>query len=589
MLAAKGLLPEEQLTASGLLDVRHLDGDERWVTGSVAWPVEMDEWSHPRHSAAGNAASQDTLVGPPRRVRWLAGPWQEVSNMVTADGRMYYGGLWVRDSFNGLRLWQRPLRPSPSNGGFGYRPAAGSAPPVAGDGYVFVFSEGKLLALDGATGQTVREFVDAGKPEHVLYDNGILIAVGKDGLRAFDVQDAKPLWVHNATEARCVVAGEDTIGLIQGSPRRGEKSQVIALDIRSGEVRWNQEDLPWADQASRCVYYRGMLTFEVSSLSDDGPGNAIHILAAGDGKTLLDHDFLPGMNHMRQARAMYVDNVLWLLHGGKDADNKRQPIQVSAVDYLTGELRVTYPAGLAHCFPPVATPNYLLSGELDFTDLRTGQLDANQISKAACGRDSGWVPANGLVYVAPKHCVCWPMLRGYAALAAERPGGSPAWDDVSAIDFSLEKGVDPPTASDTAVNADAWSCYRHDAWRSGSTTANGPSELKTLWTADLGNGREFEGPITQDWDENPFVKGPITPPVISGGTLFVARPDAHQVVALDASNGGQSMGFHGKRPSGHSTHHSSGTLPVRYQERLGLLSANVGRSTGLANERGTHG
>ena len=63
---------------------------------------------------------------------------------------------------------------------------------------------------------------------------------------------------------------------------------------------------------------------------------------------------------------------------------------------------------------------------LDGMDLQTGEVDANRITKAACGRDAGWFAAHGLIYVTPKHCVCWPMLRGYAALAPERPGGNPA-------------------------------------------------------------------------------------------------------------------------------------------------------------------
>ena len=50
----------------------------------------------------------------------------------------------------------------------------------------------------------------------------------------------------------------------------------------------------------------------------------------------------------------------------------------------------------------------------------SGEVDARQITKAACGPDGGWVPANGLIYVTPKHCVCWPTVRGYAALAPDK-------------------------------------------------------------------------------------------------------------------------------------------------------------------------
>jgi outer membrane protein assembly factor BamB len=232
---------------------------------------------------------------------------------------------------------------------------------------------------------------------------------------------------------------------------------------------------------------------------------------------------------------MFVGERLWILHGGKDAEKNRLPVQCSAIDPRTGEVQATHSAGLAHCFPPVATARYLLAGEMDFTDLLTGEVDANRITKAACSTDYGWAPANGLVYVTPKHCVCWPMLRGYAALAPQRPGGSKAEGEVAGLDFLLEKGVDPPARA-AAADLEAWPCYRHDARRSGGTPAAGPSHLNTLWSVDLGV-RVTNGPIVVDWRENPFVKGPITAPVIADGAAYVARPDAHEVVAIDASSG----------------------------------------------------
>ena len=87
MLAARDRLSAEQLSAVGLRVEPVSVGDESWVVARKPWPDSMDEWTHPRHSAAGNAVTRDTVVGPPRRVRWLAGPWTEVANLVTADGR----------------------------------------------------------------------------------------------------------------------------------------------------------------------------------------------------------------------------------------------------------------------------------------------------------------------------------------------------------------------------------------------------------------------------------------------------------------------------------------------------------------------
>jgi outer membrane protein assembly factor BamB len=306
--------------------------------------------------------------------------------------------------------------------------------------------------------------------------------------------------------------------------------------LPTGKVRWQRSDLPWLPKVRRTVYHRGIVAFEVSTLNDDGPGNALHLVSVADGTVQLDHPFLPGMNHMRQARAMFLDDRLWLLHGGKGGADERFPIQVSAYDLGSGEVVATHRAGLAHCFPPVMTSRYMLSGEFDLTDLATGEVDARQITKAACGRDGGWIPANGLIYVTPKHCVCWPMLRGYAALAPERAAGSVADMELGPADFAIESGVDAPAAAPATDESADWPCYRHDAWRSGSTPASAPDDLQSLWSVNLDDGN-LSGPIVEDWQENLFVKGPITSPVIAGNRVVIARPDAHEVVGLDAGDG----------------------------------------------------
>jgi outer membrane protein assembly factor BamB len=526
----------DELESLGFAAVRQVGDGGEWLVGRKPWPGEMDEWTHPRHSAAGNAASRDRLVAPPRRVRWVAGAEAEVRGMVTAAGRNFYAGVLARDGFNGLRLWQHDLA-SPSGGRFTMRNlGANSAAPIAGGGRLFAVEQQKLVALDGATGKPLAEYPDAGSPRDVLFDQGILIAVTSDSVRALYADSCQLKWSFPASDPRYVVAGDGTVALVQGQPRRNETVEAVVLDMESGRVRWRRSDLAWLPKATRTVYYRGLVAFEVSSLSNEGPENALHILSAADGKVQLDYPFLPGMNHRRQARAMFADDRLWLLHGGKDADKQRLPIQVSAIDAGSGQVLVTHPAGLTHCFPPVMTCRYMLSGEFDLTDLATGLVDAHRITKAACGPDGGWVPANGLIYVTPKHCVCWPMLRGYAALAPERPAGGIADLKPSEMEFPLETAAAPPTDWPPENTDLDWPMYRHDPWRSGSTRGPAPEKLDTLWSVDLG-GAQAAGIIAEDWRENGFVKGSITSPVIAGERVVVARPDAHQVVGLDARTG----------------------------------------------------
>ncbi len=521
----QGFVAETKVTASA----------PNWKFYRQPWPLQMDEWSHPRHAADGNAVSSDQLVGPPRRIRWVAGPWQEVANLVSAGGINYYGGVLARNGFNGLRLWDTKLKPSPSRGGFGF--AGGGPIPVAGDNLLFVYTNGQLLAIDGQSGKVVREFGEQEIPGTVLHEEGIVVAVFKRRIAGFRVSDGVKIWDAAAELPHDVVLGDGFVGYVQGDFRRGNPTTIVVRDAETGEVTWEKGQLPWADNVTRCVYHDGVLAFEISSLNDDGPGNAIHLLAVADGKPIYASPVLPGMNHKRQARVMFIEGKLWLLHGGKNEEKKRLPVQVSAIDFHTGSVEVTFNAGLTHCFPPVATGRYFFSGELDLTDLQTGAVDANRITKAACSRDFGWVPANGLIYITPKHCVCWPMLRGYCALAAARPGGNPATGPVEELQFPFERGdVAAPDAAAGASAAD-WPIYRHDAWRSSATTSAGPAKPKLMWEAQLSATKTLTGPIGADWEENPYVKGPVTAPVIVGDRMFVAMPDAHQVASLDATSG----------------------------------------------------
>jgi len=178
------------------------------------------------------------------------------------------------------------------------------------------------------------------------------------------------------------------------------------------------------------------------------------------------------------------------------------------------------------------------------TNLLTGKVVANTITKSNCSRESLFIPANGLIYASPKHCTCWPMLRGYVAMAPEHPGSKngayPPDLPVDKIQFALtQEGaeVDPGAAK---AQASDWPMYRHDAWRSSSSTTGGPKQTEVLWTAAIAPEKSplaNTSPLLFDWNDNPFVKGPLSPPTIANGLAYLARPDAHEVVAVDTASG----------------------------------------------------
>jgi outer membrane protein assembly factor BamB len=539
LVVRAGVWSKNEVEGFGFEYVHEVESDGTWLVARNPWPKNMDTWSHPRHHADGNAVSMDTLVGPPERVRWVAAATSEVEGLVSDAGRNFYGGLLARDSFNGLRLWHRDLRKGDHNSPNFTLPRLSSdrsRPVVAGDRLI-AFMNGALVALDAATGEVRVTYAGTVRPQDVLVHQETVIAADETHVRAYQAETGKELWTLASPDPRNLAASSDVVSLIQGRPKRGEPAEAVAVDLYSGDPLWKSE-YAWLPKVTRTVMHRDRLAYEVSSMTDHDKGNALHLVNARTGEAAWSKSFPPGMNHRRQARAMFIDDQLWILHGAKTntggdrEDMVRVPTRVSALDPATGETKVTHKAGMAHCFPPVATPNYIFAGEFDLTDLKTGEVKANRITKANCSRENGWVPANGLIYTTPKHCTCWPMLRGYVAMAPELA------EDVERVQPApLKIGLGHPDSQASTISKTDWPLYRHDAWRSASTTAPGPTGLKLLWSAALSPAGVPSGPIGHDWKENPFVKGPLTPPVIAGNRVVVARPDAHEVIALERSDG----------------------------------------------------
>lgn len=543
-------LQRSQLEAAGFQFVS--SGTDGTLVARKPWPESMDVWSHPRHGADGNPVSRDTATGAPERIRWVAAATSEVEGLVTNGGRNFYGGVLARDSFNGLRLWHRNLGKGELNEPDFALPALSydRARPVASGDFLFAVVQGKLTALDAATGEVARQFPGIGEPNEVVHTREVIVATDDNQIRAFDIRTANPLWSFEAGEPRHLALDGETVCFMHGRIKRGETAQATALDFRTGRVRWERSGLPWLEKVTRIVMHGGLVAFEVSSLTDHDAGNTLHLFSAGTGEALWEKTFAPGMNHMRQVRAMFTPSGLWIVHGGKEntrtkETTTRTPVQVSSLDPKTGEVFKTHPAGLAHCFPPVATVKHLFSGVLDLTDMDTGQYVVNPITKANCSREGGWVPANGLVYTTPKHCTCWPMLRGYVALAPAAPHRETvAKKPLDQLEFPLIKGPASPAADAPEPAPTDWPTYRSDRWRSGSSTGAGPADLTTKWSVDLSSSAALpEGPIVSDWRENPFVKGPVSAPAIANGRVFVTLPDAHEVVALDAATGAEKWRF----------------------------------------------
>jgi len=441
--------------------------------------------------------------------------------MVTSGGRNFYNleeTITARDAYNGTVLWARRLQVPSFEEKAGIKvPQQGLAKrnsrvhPVAVGDELYAISEGEILVLDAATGATRRVLGVVASPHELLVEGSRLVVAGAEGLRAYDLAAGRVAW-ETPLPARRMVAGDGALFCIAGDG-------AVCLDLASGRERWRSHDAD-AGKAGTCTYHQGVLVLELSTWSNFPDGCGLLALSARDGATLWKKLYAPKMTHRLEARALFAQGLLWI---NVVEGYKRRLI---GLDPLTSQERKSWgQSGGAHCTPPLATERFLIAPECHFTDFATGQCDSARMARHACRIP--FVPANGLLYTFPLQCECFPMLRGVMALASgPTPGIQPG---------PLLRAAPTPAPASANPN-DEWPMYRHDVYRGGSTPCKVPAgSLRTRWQTDVVT--PVDGLLADEWSANPFVRGPLTPPVAAGGIVVVAAPDAHRVVALDAASG----------------------------------------------------
>jgi outer membrane protein assembly factor BamB len=532
-IVSHGGVPEAELLRAlapgGAAFVRR---DGGWARIRKERPAEFDEWTHARHGADGNMVSSDRSVTLPSALRWVAGPAQDAGGkkwyydhaLVSSNGRNFYtfeDSIAARDAYNGVLLWTRPVQahtfpesgvPLPENPTpkmkLGFRTS--KVRPVAWKDRLYVATEGKVLALDASTGESIRQYGEARDPRELLAQEGMLIVTDSTSVRAYEAESAKLLWEVPVLARRIVAQGEGLF-LVTGTHR-------VALARSSGRELWRKED-PDAERALTLSSGAGVLVLEKSTLRNDPIGCGIKVYRASDGEPLWSRDYQPDMTHYREARAYFAQGLLWLMVEKEG---------LLGLDPQTGSQRRQWGTRGKHCATPVATERFFMAPECEFTDLGDGTQTRARMFKSACRLP--FVPANGLLYTFPVQCECYPMLRGYMGLSSGTPLGR-AGDP-----RRVEGPALAPAPAAREDEASEWPIYRHDGYRSGSTPA-APARalLDVAWETRIATAPA--GPLASDWKANPFVRGLLTAPVAAGGVIFLAAPDLHQVIAVGAKDG----------------------------------------------------
>ncbi|MFV2065867.1 MAG: PQQ-binding-like beta-propeller repeat protein [Pirellulales bacterium] len=577
--------------------------NETWSKTAKPWPDNIDDWTHYLHGPDNNAVARDSVVGPPHHFQWISKPrfsrshdhLASVSTIVSSRGRLFYivdegstafaaaGPRWrlvARDAFNGVRLWDREI----STWEYHLRDFRSGPADIArrlvavGDRVYVTLGYGQpVIALDAATGETIRTYSGTdGTREILCYDDTLLLVLGdpkKDWrarkakqivsqpgysppfeeftppshqmhVMAVDADTGERAWKNSQPYTRELMPS--TLAASAGRIYFQNADAVICLDATTGKLQWkaprpiHRQRLAWSTPT--LVVHEGIV-FSADRRAAEKEGEILWIPSGGyheylrgedakgeliafDGETgerLWSCPAYEGFN--APVDVMIVDGLLWT---GRFAWGN-DPGITEARDPRTGEVRRKRPPdreflpriGHARCHRTRATTEYLILGRsgVEFVDLETGNMLANRWIRGMC--QYGVLPANGLLYVPPHSCVCSTddMLKsGFMALA---PAKKPRIESPeSGTGGRLERGPAFGQALDSGLStlhSSDWPTYRHDGSRSGATPAAVSHPLQAGWKADLG--------------------GKLTSPVIADGVLLVAETDAHLVHALDATTG----------------------------------------------------
>jgi outer membrane protein assembly factor BamB len=510
--------------------VAYMKQGGRWTKQTKPRPNDTDEWTHYLHGPDNNAVADDRRAGPPRRLQWKSDPiWcrshdgvsSSIALVLSSAGRLFgvidegltgqpgvpdRWTLVARDAFNGVLLWKRPLKGKRSQ----------KSLVAVGEKLYMAPGRGEpLTVLDAATGRTLHtlkgtehadEIVCAGEIV-VLHSSGTKRSKDRtdDIIIALNCNTGEILW---RAESKHLIP--HSLAAADGKVCYHDGEEIVCLDLRDGAEFW-RATCKSARRGNLLMIYRGVVFFTA-------PGG-LQSYAADTGEHLWKG---PGINY--RLSLFGAAGLVWISdiqEHGRTFLWTAQPVIANGHDPRTGRIertvtvpRLVTPGHHIRCYQAKATERYLLLPKrgIEFIDLEGDNHMRTDWLRGPCGH--GVVPANGLVYVPPHQCFCYPGVKvtGFNAVSAEkmpirkRPRfkKGPAF---AAIENSKSKIENP---------AD-WPIYRHDAKRSGRAGCELPVNLESLWEY------KFNGPVTQ--------------PVVADGRLIVAEEDTHTVFCLDSNSG----------------------------------------------------
>ncbi len=551
------------LSPGGVVMTRTSGG---WKRDVKDWPDDMDEWSHYMHGPDNNPVANDTVVGPPRRLRWKAPSLWSRSHelissfavMVSAGGRNFYifdesvpgviryeptagapksripgtsyaalkghavvpekWTLFARDAFSGALLWKRPLKEWSSEYTKTITLRATSPTVhrtlVADGDHLFTTDgyRGPVAVLDASSGEVLRTINDTDGTHEIIFADGTLyLRVHSDaftGVVAADPQTGAILWTHEEEQYNPMSMAVSGKHVVYHNPR-----QIICLRSDDGHELWKKDSTKlrgYSRVTGPAIVIAGQRVVISGSFG-------LQVLNKQTGESEWTKT-LPSRGALNDADMFVIDGAVWRANGER----------IDGYDLNTGELvgqvetATVYSEGHhPRCYRAKATSKYILAQHrgVEFLHLKDeSEHHQNDWTRGPCR--FGVMPCNGLLYVPQHQCLCYPgsMMNGfnaYASASSEEMAG--IVEAADKLDGRLHKGPAYGKAQAGQGAPGDWPMYRRDAGRFGATTATVSDKLTKSWQIDIG--------------------GRLTPPVMAADTVFVSAKDHNTLYALDVADG----------------------------------------------------
>ncbi len=575
------------LCPNGVAYTKNEDG--KWTKTVKPRPQEIDEWTHYLHDPSNNAIAHDSIIEPPSRYQWVAGPrysrqhdhMSSVSSVVSANGRLFYifdeaprasilippkWRLIARDAFNGKLLWKRKIELwHPHLWRLKSGPQLLARRLVAkGDRvYVTLDIDAPLSVLDAATGKTIRTYESTKATEEILCLDGILIlsVAGESHplrsdpkkryptLNVMNKDVTNPLWTQAPRTIMAVEADSgkvlwkkesDLVSLSLAADSQRvifhDGQRIRCLDRRTGQSLWDSEPLPKKEGmrssgGATLVLYDDVVLYsgQVNVAKPKERITTMFALSVKDGRTLWQSPHHP-CGHMGTPDDILVaGGLVWngAVAQGRDSGT------ITGRDLYTGEVKSEFvPDVITHwfhhrCYRAKATDKYLLFSRtgIEFIDHAAKHWICHHWVRGAC--HYGIMPCNGLIY-APQHpCACYieAKLYGFSAVAPPSPAVKPVHREPDTERLTRGPAYGIPLASKV-------SAPKVDDWPTFRHDAERSGAVKTtVQPTDL----------KLTWCSK--LGGKLSMLVVADGKLFVTSIDAHSVHALDAATGEQIWSF----------------------------------------------